>query len=166
MTPLLLVALLVAGAVLSSGCRRTRLPNLPIRVNVAFATTADLNSGSDTEARPRATRVQVYQLRDRSAFTVIDRGTFWENEREALGAQLVKVECGMQLFPEQTEECAFTVEEATRFIGVAADLYDPVEDQWRAVYPIDDLQLHRLNVSIDADVLSTDTELMVPGRNK
>lgn len=133
----------LAGSLLVTGCSG------PLQMTVTG--TSDMNSGGN------AAVVRVYQLTNTTNFQQTPISSFWADDRNALGDELVSSH-QLRLYPNQSERVELDIQEATRYVGVAADLRRPEADEWRVVYPVADLEgndvivmvgEHRLSVNLD-----------------
>ena len=46
----------------------------------------------------------------------------------------------------------------TLYIGIAADLREPAADQWRAIFPVDELEGREVTVSVGANALRVEVD--------
>lgn len=127
---------LLLGLVILSGCRRSRAvvpvvpEKAPVETSIVILGDDDLNSGG------RVAVVYLYQLGGQSGLKEASLETFWQNDRQALGADLVRRE-ELRLYPGDRVSRSFVAESATRYIGIAVNLADPVPEGWRLVVPLE-----------------------------
>lgn len=112
-------------------------------LEMALSGTSDLNSGGN------AAVVRVYELSGTSNFRTTPLGRFWQDDQSALGDQYVDHQQFL-LYPNQVEQVSLDVNDETLYIGIAADLREPDQDQWRVLYPIDELKGKEVSVSVGA----------------
>jgi type VI secretion system VasD/TssJ family lipoprotein len=87
--------------------------------------------------RPNAAVVRVYELTSRANFDRASRAALWRDDAAALGDELV-AKRELTLLPDAHESLKITLKKRTKFVAIAADLYDPDGDGWRVVYPTRD----------------------------
>lgn len=126
--------------VVASGCGSAPPPV------IAIQGASDLNAGGN------AANVRVYQLTNNTNFQSTNIETFWRNDKEALGDELISSESFL-MYPNSVEEIELDVSEGARYIGVAVDLRQPDRERWRAVYPATDLDGKRILVIVRSDHL-------------
>ena len=139
-----IVLVLVIGlGVLAAGCGG------PLEMTVAG--TPDLNSGGN------AAVVRVYELSGDSNFRTTSIGSFWRDDQAALGSEYIDHR-QLLLYPDQVETVSIDVSDETEFIGIAADLRQPDEDAWRAIYPVDELKGSEVAISVGASRLAVNVQ--------
>lgn len=116
----------------------------PLVLNVVG--TPDLNS-TDAETSGNAVVVQIFELTNETNFRDVTLETFWRGNVEALGAELVNSR-QLLLYPNTNQTVEITPEEQTQFIGVAADFRQPDREQWRRLYPVEELRGQSVTVEI------------------
>jgi type VI secretion system VasD/TssJ family lipoprotein len=122
----LLAALLLTAA---SGCLPFVHHDPSVLVNVDGD--SRMNVVND---RPNAAVVRVYELTSRANFDRASRAALWRDDAAALGDELV-AKRELTLLPDAHESLKIMLKKTTKFVAVAADLYDPDGDGWRVVYP-------------------------------
>lgn len=120
-------------------------------VEVSIRGTADMNGGN-------AARVRVYELAGETNFSNTPLSSFWQNDRDALGDELVRPPREVLLYPSEDRSVEFELAEGTQFIGVAADLRNPDREGWRALYPVSDVKGERIVVNVATNQISVDVE--------
>lgn len=129
------LSLLSLAGLLLVGCRRAQLPPPPpAPLAVTVVGEADLNGGGN------AAVVRIYQLAGDANFRRAPVQTFWQNDEQALGSELLSGKREVLLFPDATETVELTLDDRAQFVGFAADLRDPDPDHWRAIYPIGEVR--------------------------
>ena len=105
--------------------------------------------------------VRIYQLGNDTKFLNADFETFWQDDESALAEEMiVGTRQQISLYPEQPVIHELEVGEETRFIGFAANLYNPDGERWRQLYPVDRLKKAEVTVWIRENQLVID--LMSP----
>ena len=133
----------LAGALLATaGCGRTKLPPPPAPLIVTVTGEADLNGGGN------AAVVRIYQLAGDANFRRAPVQTFWQNDEQALGNELLSAKREVLLFPNETEAVSLTLDDRAQFVGFAADLRDPDPDHWRALYPIGEVRDQAVTIRV------------------
>lgn len=100
---------------------------------------SNMNSGGN------AAVVQVYELSGEGSFQDLSFRSFWQ-EKGALG-KLVGSPHQKTVYPDETVTFELEVAEDTKFIGVAANLRNPDSEEWRALYPVEEVG-DRLSVTV------------------
>ena len=118
--------LFVLAPVLVSGCSALPFVGGAPTVQMRIAGQSDMNSGGN------AAVVRVYQLSGEINFKRTPLSTFWRNDQEALGGELVRQK-EVLLYPDETKTFELEVAETASHIGIAANLRDPDQEQWRAI---------------------------------
>ena len=98
----------------------------------------NLNTTSEGEGG-NAARVRVYQLSNATNFRTTTPESFWQDDVAALGEELVVPPQQVVLYPNTMERIVIEPAEGTRYLGVAADLRRPAQEQWRQVYDLEQL---------------------------
>jgi len=135
--------LLLLSAILWAGC------SSPIEVVLTGA--ANMNNGG------YSTQVKIYELSGDSNFLNTPLSAFWPNDEEALGDEMVAPPQRRTLDPEDTVAIEFELTDETAFVGVAADLRNPVEGQWRQIFPADEVG-DRMSITVQNDRISVEVE--------
>jgi len=131
------------AAVALAGCGGARA--LSLRV---VGTTA-MNSAED-ETRGNAVVLRIYELSNETNFESATRETFWQDDAAALGAERLNSQ-QLRLFPDEERILELEPGAGTRFIGVAADLRYPYQDEWRQIHPVEDLRKKRIVIEVVKD---------------
>ena len=113
----------------------------PKPVGVTLVGEANLNDGN-------AAVVRLYALGGDANFMRVPPGPFWQDDRTALGDELIGAPREVVLFPDTSEEFAFTLDPAAQFVGVAANLRSPDADRWRAIVSGEALRGKALRVTV------------------
>ena len=135
----LLTAMLLLGGC-SSG---------PLVLNMKVAGTSNLNS-TDDSPEGKAAIVKIYQLSNDTNFRSVTLETFWQDERNALGNEVVSSR-QFRLYPNTDTTLRIEPAEMTRFIGVAANLRQPDHEAWRQVYALSQLEDKQIRVQVSKD---------------
>lgn len=129
------VLLVSLAGLLLAGCRRAQLPPPPPPpLAITVIGEADLNSGGN------AAVVRIYQLAGDANFRRAPVQSFWQNDEQALGSELLAGKREVLLFPDATEAVELRLDDRAQFIGFAADLRDPDPDHWRALFPVSEVR--------------------------
>lgn len=126
----------------ATGCSTT--------VEVRMRGQSDMNSGGN------AAVVQVYELSGKGSFLDASPRTFWQGNG-ALGGVLVRAPQRNTLFPNETKTFELELAEKTKFIGVAANLRNPDPEEWRALYPVEEVG-DWLSVTVHSNGISVSVE--------
>ncbi len=107
-------------------------------VHLQFRARAELNPDEDSMAL--ATRVQVWQLKDRKAFDKADYNALVDNAEATLSDDLVAKK-EIQVRPEQTLTFTMPMDEQAQYVAVVAQYRTPDvrKNDWRLVLSRDDL---------------------------
>ncbi|GIV60300.1 MAG: type VI secretion lipoprotein [Rhodothermaceae bacterium] len=127
---------------LLAGCGGTR----PLSLNVVG--TPQLNSAETGNSN--AAVVRIYELTGTANFQSATLESFWRNDTEALGQELVRRQ-ELLLYPDTVERIEIEPDPATRYIGVAADLRRPAREGWRQIIPVEQLRNRTFTIEIGAD---------------
>jgi type VI secretion system protein VasD len=128
-TTTLLTALCVLGA---AGCKSKPPKPVPAVMKVSMRAKADVNPGPD--GRPSPIVLRLYQLKADAAFGKSDYFPLFDDEKKALGQDLVSRE-EQELVPGQTLAFEIPLAAETRFIAVAGAYHDSGTASWRAIAP-------------------------------
>jgi type VI secretion system VasD/TssJ family lipoprotein len=107
----------------------------------------NLNSGGN------AAVLRIYQLAGDANFRRAPVQQFWQNDEQALGAELVGTKREVLLFPGSSEVVQIDLDDATEFVAVAADFREPDQEGWRAIYPADEVRGSAVAVLVGEDRL-------------
>lgn len=143
--------LLVLSLLVSSGCSGSLglFSSGPLEVSIRGQD--DMNGGN-------AARVRIYQLAGETSFRNTPLSSFWRNDEQALGRELLSAPHEIQLFPNDETTVELEVAEKTQYIGIAADLRDPDRDQWRVIRPLDELRGETVTVTVGMDRVQLSVE--------
>jgi type VI secretion system protein VasD len=114
------------------GCKSKPAKPVPPVAVVSMRAGADANPGPDGHASPIVLR--LYQLKADAAFNNCDYFPLFDDEKKALGQDLVSRE-EQELFPGQTLSLEIPFASETRFIGLAGGYHDTGKTGWRAIVP-------------------------------
>jgi type VI secretion system protein VasD len=131
----LTTAILCAGAacVALAGCKSKPPPKPPPpELMVSMRAGPDVNPGPDGKPSPIVLR--LYQLKADAAFGNSDYFPLFDDEKKALGADLISRE-EQELVPGQTLSLEIPFAAETRFIGLAGGYRDTGSASWRAIAP-------------------------------
>jgi type VI secretion system VasD/TssJ family lipoprotein len=109
---------------------------------------ADMNNGGN------AAIVRIYQLSGDSNFMRTSLETFWRDDEESLGAELIAPKQEILLYPDQERAIDLNIGDETRYIGIAADLRAPDPAQWRRVFDAQELRGRDVTVTVGSDRLN------------
>jgi type VI secretion system VasD/TssJ family lipoprotein len=145
------LAFLLAGLLLLGGCSATRdmFSSPPTTVHVIGD--VDMNEGN-------AARVYIYELSGDTNFRTTTLSTFWSDDEEALGDELIGVLRQWLLYPNQRETLEFEVSEKTRYIGIAANLRNPDRERWRSVHSVEEVKGEEIVVRIVEDRVEVEVQ--------
>jgi type VI secretion system VasD/TssJ family lipoprotein len=135
--------------VLISGCSALPFVGGTPTVQMRIAGQSDMNSGGNGAV------VRVYQLSGEINFKRTPLSTFWRNDQEALGGELVRQK-EVLLYPDETKTFELEVAETASHIGIAANLRDPDQEQWRAIYPVGALEDGTTTATVLANRIEVD----------
>jgi len=131
----LTTAIVCAGAacVALDGCKSKPPPKPPPpELMVSMRAKPDVNPGPDGKASPIVLR--LYQLKADAAFGNSDYFPLFDDEKKALGGDLVSRE-EQELVPGQTLSLEIPFAPETRYIGLAGGYRDTGNASWRAIAP-------------------------------
>lgn len=109
--------------------------------------------GEDLNGGGNAAVLRIYQLSGDANFRRAPVQQFWQNDDQALGAELVGTKREVLLFPGSSEVVELDLEDDTDFVAVAADLREPDSEGWRAIYPVDEVRGSAVAVLVGDDRL-------------
>lgn len=133
--------LLVLCALLPAGCRGSR----PTQLMVVGG--AGMNGGGN------AAVVRIYHLSSDNNFQRATPESFWRSDEEALGTELIAPKQEVLLYPDQERSFEFEIGEEVRYVGVAADLRNPSQNQWRQIFAAEELRGKTITVTVGDDRL-------------
>jgi type VI secretion system protein VasD len=108
-------------------------PPPPPKAVLVIATRPDVNP--DDSGRPSPVVMRIYQLKGDAAFVNSTFGTLFEDERKALGADLI-VSDEYQLIPGERRTVELAPPPGLRYVGAVAAFHDVRNSSWRAVLPV------------------------------
>ena len=107
--------------------------------------------------------VRVYQLTNATNFSNADYGAFWGDDDALLGAELISgTKQQISLFPPdaqgvpEPQQLSLELNEGTKYVGVAAKLYDPEGNRWRQIYSVEQLEKRKVVVSVKENHILVD----------
>lgn len=150
---LLLSALLIGASF--TGCRILRSSGSGCEeARVTLSAAGDLNSNPGESGGPgSAAVVRVYQLANDANFRGATLESFWQDDRQALGDELIS-STEKQLYPGAQEILELQIREGVRFVGIAANLRHADRERWRQVYPAAGMCGEEVTVTIGANYVS------------
>src|SRR5262245_51255733 len=107
-------------------------PEAKVTASMTLAVSADVNP--DATGRPSPVVVRVYQLRTDAAFLTAEFFPLFDDDRKALGAELISRD-EFVLAPAEKRTLDVTVAADTRFVGAIAAFRDIRNAEWRGVVP-------------------------------
>jgi type VI secretion system VasD/TssJ family lipoprotein len=113
-----------------------------------------VQGGSDMNNGGNAAVVRLYQLSGDSNFMRASLETFWRDDEETLGGELIAPKQEILLYPEQERAIDLNIGAETRYIGIAADLRAPDPVQWRKVFAAEELRGKQVTVTVGSDRLN------------
>jgi type VI secretion system protein VasD len=145
-------AILIAAvtALLLQGCGGP--PERPDTVvKASIVASGDVNSEPETQGRPIVLR--LYELTSPGLFNSADFYSLYENEAEALGADLLaREEVGVP--PGGIQQFEKVIAPETRYLGIIAAFRDLDRSQWRSISPIQPGTENEFTVMLTADSLT------------
>lgn len=113
---------MIVGLLILSGCSSVK----QIEINI---------QGMPEMNRGHAVVVYICQLKNDRGFLQATYESFWREGDKPFQEEVTK-ETTKKLFPKEIIIEPFNIESETKFIGVAADFFDPDEKAWRQIYPL------------------------------
>ena len=141
----LLFAFVLGGLGCSRAPQAPPPPPPPLMMTVVGG--EDLNGGGN------AAVLRIYQLSGDANFRRAPVQAFWQDDEQALGAELVSAKREVLLFPGSTETVQIDLADDAAFVAIAADLRDPDPENWRAIYPADEVRGQAVGVVVGEDRL-------------
>lgn len=132
------------------------LPPLPIekpvpQLNMRIAAKADANR--DSEGKPLAIVVRVYELKSEGVFTKADFFSLYDHDSTVLGGDLITRD-EMTLAPEQFLPINRPLNADATCIGVIAAFRDIDRARWRDVMRLNPSQNNSLQIEVGANAVS------------
>lgn len=103
-----------------------------------------------------AANVGVYELTGQGNFLDASPQAFW-GEEGTHSSYLVRPPRVEKTYPGERQAFELEVSDETKFIGVAANLRNPEKEEWRALYPVDEVG-DWLSVTVSSDRILVDVE--------
>lgn len=151
--PYALAAIGIAYCVSAVGCKSS----LPI-IGGDRETDIVVLGGTSMNGGGNAAVVRVYQLSSDTKFQHASIEDFWKSDVDALGSELVGASQELIVYPKDTKTLDVKLDEATQYVGVAADLRSPDQDQWRVVLPVHEINGRKVLVTVGENRLETSTQ--------
>jgi len=135
--------LILLGLLVWSGCGRT--------FDVVVSGRPAMNGGG------HAAVVKIYQLRAADAFRAAPLSSFWRDDTDALGAELVASPRTLTVYPDTFTVAEIEVADEATYLAVAANLRNPDRDRWRSLHALDEIgdrvtvTVRRRRVAVEAD---------------
>ena len=126
--PLLWIAIVMLAAL--TACASG--PPKPTKARMTVIAQADVNP--DATGRPSPIVVRVYQLQQDAKFANADFFALFDDEQQALGADLLARD-EITLAPGERKEVPVEVKGEAKFLGAIAAFRDIRNSQWRALQP-------------------------------
>jgi len=114
---------MIAGLLVLSGCSSVK------QMNVNMQGMPEMNNGG------HAVVVYICQLKNDKGFLQATYESFWHDGDKPFQKEVTK-ETTKKLFPKETITEVLEIESETKFIGIAADFFDPDKEAWRKIYPL------------------------------
>jgi type VI secretion system protein VasD len=118
----------------------------PVEAHMTIAVTADANP--DATGRPSPVVLRLYQLKADSAFKGADFFGLFDDEQQALGAELLS-RTELVLAPSDLRAIDVALDADARFVGAVAAFRDIRNAQWRALVPTWPEGLKHLIVAVE-----------------
>lgn len=129
-------------ALLATGCSTT--------IRVTMEGKPEMNGGGN------AAEVEVYELKSKGNFEDLSPGAFWY-ETGVKESVLVRPPRTRTVYPDATKKFKLEVSDKTKFIGVAAKMRAPDKNEWRALYPVEEvgdwlsLSVHESKIDVEVE---------------
>jgi type VI secretion system protein VasD len=107
-------------------------PPRPVEAHLTMSAAADLNP--DAAGRPSPVVLRLYQLKGDAAFAGADFFGLFDDEQQALGAELIS-RAEFILAPSEQRTVDLAVDGDARFVGALAAFRDIRNAQWRVLVP-------------------------------
>lgn len=152
-----LLVVLAAGLTACGGSRGAapddpEAPPVPTTASFRLSGTADMNAGGNSA------RVYVYALSSDATFLTTPAQVFWDDPAAALGPDLLSTLRDATVRPGESAVLDEVAVGTAAFIGIAADLREPVGSTWRTVLPVASVRGRALTVVV------TESGLTVSGQ--
>ena len=158
MTLRVLIAILTACVAASCASKPPPMapPPPPPKATLVLQTRPDVNP--DTSGRASPVVVRVYQLRTDSAFTGAGFSNLFDDERKALGADLIARD-EYELIPGERRTLELAPPADMRFLGALAAFHDVRNSNWRALLAVPKNGLGNGRIEVVADKTNIRIEL-------
>jgi type VI secretion system protein VasD len=124
-----------------TGCSRN--------LQVSLIATSDVNNGGNPVV------VRVYQLRNDVNFQRATIESFWNDDVQTLGGDLIGDPVEVIMRPDETRQLhRIKIENDALYIGAAADFYRPDQNRWRHILDISNYRGKKVYVLIGNDKLA------------
>jgi type VI secretion system VasD/TssJ family lipoprotein len=97
--------------------------------------------------------IHIYQLSSDTNFNRAVVESFWQDDTNILGDDLVKPKIEILLAPGEIKRLKLKLSDEIKFIGIAADFRNPDKNGWRKVYPIDSNRAKNILINVASDRL-------------
>jgi type VI secretion system protein VasD len=150
----------ILAACMTVGCAGKPPPAVPPppppKAALVVATRPDVNPDASGRASPVVLR--VYQLRTDSAFTGASFSSLFDDERKALGPDLIARD-EYELVPGERRTLELAPPPDLRFLGALAAFHDVRNSNWHTVLPVPKDGLGNRRVEVVADTTNIRIEL-------
>jgi type VI secretion system protein VasD len=150
----LVLAAVVISAVVA-GCGKALPPIIapkpvpePEPVEALLTISAAVDANPDSTGRPSPIVVRLYQLKGDGAFESVEFFGLFDDDHQALGADLVD-RSEFVLTPSEERTVKVAVNDDTRFVGALAAFRDIRNAQWRVIVPTWSEGTKHVTVSIE-----------------
>ena len=113
---------MIAGLLIFSGCSSVK------QMNINIQGMPEMNNGN-------AVVVYICQLSNEKGFMQATYESFWQGDDKPFQDEVIKG-TNKRLFPNASIPEMINIDSETKFIGIAADFFDPDEEAWRRIYPL------------------------------
>ncbi|MEM0963707.1 MAG: type VI secretion system lipoprotein TssJ [Bacteroidota bacterium] len=148
---LLRSALVVVLALTASGCGLFggAAPPAPVEPELPPGPVAfDLVGDSQMNAGGNSARVYLYPLSSEATFLATPVQAFWDDPETVLADDLAGTVRDATVRPGSTSNLEEVTLEGAPFLGIAADLRTPQDDQWRTVLPASQVRGRSILVTV------------------
>ena len=114
---------------------------------IAIKGSTDQNSGGHPVV------LHIYQLSSETNFIRAAVESFWQNDTQILGDDLVKPKIEILLAPGEIKQIKLELTDDMKFLGIAADFRNPDRNGWRKVYPLDSNRSKNILINVSSDRL-------------
>lgn len=127
---------MLVAAMMIGGCKggeSAKLPRCEQVIDLDVRADSDLNPNAD--GKPLPVEMRVYQLKDRARFDRADFYAMWQEDAQALDADLLD-KTQFTVFPDSSEGRRYWRKADAAYLGVVAIFRRPLENQWHHVFPL------------------------------